>query len=137
LVSSTRRTIGAPAQRLGLRRAVRSASISAWISSIVSGASPEAAIRLRACASRSARRLRTASSNPKRDYDQGANALGRLSSITETDPANQQTNLIQYAYDPHGRVTAETRTVNGVAYALGYSYDASGRLSGLTYQRAA
>ena len=66
-------------------------------------------------------------------YDQGANGLGRLSSITERDPANQVTSLIAYAYDAHGRVTAETRTVAGVAYALGYSYDSAGRLSGLTY----
>ncbi len=66
-------------------------------------------------------------------YDLGANALGRLSSITETDPANQQTSLTQYAYDQHGRVTSETRTVNAAAYAVGYSYDSSGRLSGLTY----
>jgi YD repeat-containing protein len=30
-------------------------------------------------------------------------------------------------------VTSETRTVNAVAHVLAYSYDASGRLSGLTY----
>lgn len=66
-------------------------------------------------------------------YDQGTNGLGRLSSITEINPANQQTSLIQYAYSQQGRVTSETRTVNAVSYVLGYSYDASGRLSGLTY----
>jgi YD repeat-containing protein len=66
-------------------------------------------------------------------YDQGANGLGRLSSITETNAANQQTSLIQYAYDAHGRVVSETRTLAGVAYVMGYSYDSSGRLSGLTY----
>jgi YD repeat-containing protein len=66
-------------------------------------------------------------------YDQGANGIGRLSSITETDPGNQQTSLIQYAYTQHGRVNSETRTVGGVQYVLGYSYDTAGRLSGLTY----
>jgi YD repeat-containing protein len=66
-------------------------------------------------------------------YDQGANAIGRLSSITETNSANQVTSLTQYAYAPHGRVGSEARTVNGVAYALSYSYDSAGRLSGVTY----
>ncbi len=66
-------------------------------------------------------------------YDLGTNGLGRLSSITETNPANQVTSQIAYAYEQHGRVTSETRTVNAVAYVLGYSYDSSGRLSGLTY----
>jgi YD repeat-containing protein len=66
-------------------------------------------------------------------YDQGANAKGRLSSITETNAANAVTNQIAYAYDLHGRVTSEARTVNGVQYVLGYSYDNAGRLSGMTY----
>jgi len=66
-------------------------------------------------------------------YDQGANGIGRLSSITELNPAQQVTSLLAYAYDPHGRTSSETRTVNGVAHALAYSYDSAGRLSGLTY----
>src|SRR5258708_5565144 len=66
-------------------------------------------------------------------YDQGANAKGRLSSITETNAANAVTNQIAYAYDVHGRVTSETRTVNGVQYVLSYAYDTAGRLTGLTY----
>jgi YD repeat-containing protein len=66
-------------------------------------------------------------------YDQGPNGLGRLSSITERNAANQITSVIVYAYEQHGRVTSETRTVNGVQYVLRYSYDAAGRLSGLTY----
>jgi len=66
-------------------------------------------------------------------YDQGVNRIGRLSSITETNPLNQVTSQIAYAYDLHGRVTSETRTVNGVAYLLGYGYDSAGRLTGLTY----
>jgi YD repeat-containing protein len=66
-------------------------------------------------------------------YDQGANGIGRLSSITETDTTNQVTSVLAYVYDAHGRVTSETRTVAGVQYVLGYSYDTAGRLVGLTY----
>jgi YD repeat-containing protein len=66
-------------------------------------------------------------------YDQSTNGIGRLFSITETDPADQVTSAIGYAYDPHGRVASETRTVAGVQYVLGYRYDAAGRLDQLTY----
>jgi YD repeat-containing protein len=66
-------------------------------------------------------------------YDQGANGIGRLSSITETNPQNQVTSLLAYAYDQKGRTTSETRTINGVAYALAYSYDAAGRMNDMTY----
>ena len=66
-------------------------------------------------------------------YDLNTNGLGRLSSITELDPSQQATSVIAYAYDLHGRTASETRTINGVPYALGYAYDAFGRLSGLTY----
>jgi YD repeat-containing protein len=63
-------------------------------------------------------------------YDQGANGTGRLSTITETNSANEVTGVTAYAYNQRGRVTSETRTVAGV---IGYSYDSAGRLSGLTY----
>jgi len=66
-------------------------------------------------------------------YDQGANGLGRLSSITETDPGNQVTNVIAYAYDAHGRVMSETRTLGGQSYVTAYSYDSFGRMDGMTY----
>lgn len=66
-------------------------------------------------------------------YDQGSNALGRLSSITERNPANQVTSVIAYAYEQHGRVTSETRTISSSSFVLSYQYDGSGRLSGLTY----
>jgi YD repeat-containing protein len=66
-------------------------------------------------------------------YDQGTNGVGRLSSITESDPASQITGATVYGYDQHGRVTSETRTIAGVQHTTGYAYDASGRLSGLTY----
>jgi YD repeat-containing protein len=66
-------------------------------------------------------------------YDQGANGLGRLTFFAETNPLVQITIVHDYAYDPHGRVVVENRTINGVNYAFGYSYDAAGRLSGMTY----
>src|SRR5207245_8405794 len=49
------------------------------------------------------------------------------------NPANQVTSQIAYAYDLHGRVTGETRTVGGVQYVLAYAYDSAGRLTGRTY----
>jgi YD repeat-containing protein len=66
-------------------------------------------------------------------YDQGPNGLGRLSTITEADPQNQVTSVIAYGHDVHGRVVAETRTINGIAYALAYAYDTAGRMTGMTY----
>jgi len=73
------------------------------------------------------------SSKQEYAYDLGANGIGRLSSITERNPANQVTSVIAYAYDQHGRATSETRTVGGVQYVLAYRYDSSGRLDQLTY----
>jgi YD repeat-containing protein len=66
-------------------------------------------------------------------YDLNANGVGRLTSITELDPAQQVTSVIAYAYDLHGRPVSDTRTLNGVQYTLGYTYDSFGRLSGMTY----
>jgi len=66
-------------------------------------------------------------------YDVGTNGEGRLTSITESDPASIVTSVIAYAYDDHGRMTSETRTVAGVQYVSGYRYDTSGRLDQLTY----
>jgi len=66
-------------------------------------------------------------------YDLGPNGLGRLSSITEISPANQTTSVITYAYDAHGRVVGETRTLGAQAYVTAYQYDAAGRLQSLTY----
>jgi len=66
-------------------------------------------------------------------YDQGANGLGRLTFFSESDPVNQITIVHDYAYDAHGRPIVENRSMNGVNYAFGYSYDAGGRLSGMTY----
>jgi YD repeat-containing protein len=66
-------------------------------------------------------------------YDQGSNAVGRLSSITETNVANLVTSSIAYTYDLHGRVISETRTIAGAAHVTAYRYDGFGRLDQLTY----
>jgi RHS repeat-associated protein len=60
-------------------------------------------------------------------YDQGANGIGRLTGITDGSGTTA------YAYDVHGRITRETRTIGGQSYATGYSYDTAGRLSSMTY----
>ena len=66
-------------------------------------------------------------------YDSGTNGKGRLTGIEERNASNVVTSQIAYVYDQRGRVTSETRTVAGLAYALGYRYDSSGRLDQLTY----
>ncbi len=66
-------------------------------------------------------------------YDQGANGLGRLTTITETNPANVVTSQIAYGHDPHGRVVSETRSLAGSSFTTGYQYDAAGRMSAITY----
>ena len=66
-------------------------------------------------------------------YDTGTNGIGRLASITERDPANQQTNKTSYSYDQHGRVLATATEHAGVTYSVGHAYDSAGRLAGLTY----
>lgn len=60
-------------------------------------------------------------------YDQGTNGKGRLTQITEPN------SVTQYGYDQKGRLTAETRTINAVAYTTGYGYDGFGRLASITY----
>ncbi len=66
-------------------------------------------------------------------YDQGANGAGRLTFIAEANSLNVVTDLIDYAYEPHGRTLTENRTINGVTYTTRYSYDGAGRMNGVTY----
>src|SRR6185369_2046478 len=72
-------------------------------------------------------------SNQQYIYDTAVNGIGRLASISELDPSNQQVNRTSYSYDQHGRVTNIATLHAGVTYNLAYSYDSFGRLSGLTY----
>lgn len=60
-------------------------------------------------------------------YDQGSNAIGHLTGITDA------TGTTSFSYDQHGRLTGETKLTQGVSYATGYSYDAQGRMDGITY----
>lgn len=60
-------------------------------------------------------------------YDQGTNAAGRLTSITDSIGS------INYAYDQRGRITSETRVINGISYVCTYTYNTIGQLTGVTY----
>jgi YD repeat-containing protein len=66
-------------------------------------------------------------------YDGAMNSIGRLTSITELDPANQQTYKTSYLYDQHGRALAINTEHAGVIYNVGYSYDSAGRLTSVSY----
>jgi len=66
-------------------------------------------------------------------YDQGVNGKGRLSSIVETAAGGALTAQMVYAFDAHGRMTSETRTLGTGAYLTQYGFDAAGRLSSMTY----
>ncbi|MDR3631701.1 MAG: RHS repeat-associated core domain-containing protein, partial [Desulfocapsaceae bacterium] len=61
-------------------------------------------------------------------YDQGANAIGKLSKITDQDGSNT------FTYDAAGRIATETRIISGMSHTVGYSWDAAtGELAGITY----
>jgi YD repeat-containing protein len=60
-------------------------------------------------------------------YDLGDNAIGRVSSITDSSGS------ITCAYDPFGRVASETRSIGGTNFVTSYRYDVAGRFSGLSY----
>lgn len=61
------------------------------------------------------------------EYDQGSNATGKLSKVT--DPSG----VVQYGYDLFGRLITDSRTIGGSTYATVYRYDNAGRLSGMRY----
>jgi YD repeat-containing protein len=60
-------------------------------------------------------------------YDSGANAKGKLSSLTD------QAGTASYAYDTLGRLTTETRSIAGISKSTGYSYNLDGSVKTLTY----
>ena len=60
-------------------------------------------------------------------YDVGANAKGRLSSIT--DPSGSTV----YAYDQHGRITNKTQAIDTTSLPVAYHYNAQGQLDQITY----
>jgi len=67
-------------------------------------------------------------------YDNGANAKGRLTQITDDNGS------IQYSYDARGRILSEVRTISvnstpatTASATTSYQYDTAGRLSSLIY----
>jgi len=60
-------------------------------------------------------------------YDQGENAIGRLSRITDSE------GTVDFAYDEAGRLTSETRVIGSATHVTGYAYNAAGDLAGMTY----
>ena len=66
-------------------------------------------------------------------YDTGVNAIGRLSSVREYDPAGVLVTELVIAYDQLGRITQQTRTIAGASHVTQYAYNTSGRLGSMTY----
>jgi RHS repeat-associated protein len=60
-------------------------------------------------------------------YDTGANGIGRLARMTDASGGTD------YGYDTRGNLVAETRTIDGRAYATGYTYDNVDRVHTITY----
>ncbi|MBF0474981.1 MAG: RHS repeat protein [Deltaproteobacteria bacterium] len=60
-----------------------------------------------------------------RQYDQGG--IGRLYKVTDSSGSTT------YSYDSHGRVTQKQQVTGSVNLTTGYTYDASGRRTSMTY----
>ena len=60
-------------------------------------------------------------------YDAGANAKGKLVSVTD------QAGTATYRYDVLGRLSSETRVISGVSKSMTYGYNLDGSISTLTY----
>jgi len=60
-------------------------------------------------------------------YDTGTNAIGRLSSITDSSDSTA------YGYDAYGRISSKTQTIGNVSLTHGYAYNAAGQLESHTY----
>ncbi|HEV3038047.1 MAG TPA: RHS repeat-associated core domain-containing protein [Candidatus Angelobacter sp.] len=64
-------------------------------------------------------------------YDQGPNAIGHLTSLTD------QAGSAIYNYDILGRMSNESRTINGVTKTMSYTYDLDGSIATMTYPSGA
>jgi len=60
-------------------------------------------------------------------YDQGVNAIGRLSGISD------QSGSVSFSHDARGNVTQTIYTIGANNYNVGYSYNAADRLTGMSY----
>jgi hypothetical protein len=63
-------------------------------------------------------------------YDQGTNGIGHLTSWSDLVGTGS------YTFDPLGRMTGETRSINGVQKSMSYSYNLDSSLNTLTYPAA-
>lgn len=60
-------------------------------------------------------------------YDSCTNGIGQMCS------ASDMSGSVSYAYDAMGRVTGQTSLIDGSGFTTGWTYDAQGRLTQLTY----
>lgn len=59
-------------------------------------------------------------------YDQGSNALGRLSGLSDASGSTA------WGYDSQGRVTSRQQVIGGLSLSVGYSYTTAGQLQSTT-----
>jgi RHS repeat-associated protein len=64
-------------------------------------------------------------------YDSGANAIGKLTSLTD------QAGSASYTFDPLGRMATETRVINGVSKSMSYDYNLDGSIKTIHYPSGA
>ncbi|HET6843359.1 MAG TPA: RHS repeat-associated core domain-containing protein [Candidatus Angelobacter sp.] len=60
-------------------------------------------------------------------YDAGTNGIGHLTSLTD------QAGSGSYSYDLLGRLSSETRVINGITKNLRYAYNLDGSIASVTY----
>lgn len=69
-------------------------------------------------------------------YDNTSNGnfgVGRLTQVSETGADGSTLQITRYRYDQKGRLSEESRTLNGIAFVTGYGYDSAGRLTSVSY----
>ncbi len=64
-------------------------------------------------------------------YDVGANAKGKLTSLTDQPGSGA------YSYDTLGRMSSETRVINGVSKSMSYDYNLDGSIKAIHYPSSA
>ena len=64
-------------------------------------------------------------------YDQGANAIGRLTGMTDASGSTS------YSYDTLGRLITEQRTLAGITKSVSYTYNLDGSVATVTYPSGA
>src|SRR5438045_7442882 len=64
-------------------------------------------------------------------YDEGTNGKGHLTSLTD------EAGSAIYSYDILGRLSSESRTINGVTKTMSYTYNLDGSVATMTYPSGA